>query len=172
MRDDLAQRGGAAKESRARLVLPALIIGVVLVLAGWWAYVTFIQSPEDKIRNILAGAFQAARDRNTSNVTAILSEDFKFGPLTKDDVHRALAHFLMTQVAAVDVAATPEPISVTLGPGHKTATATFRLRMRVKYDREGDWTEYQPPGVRGMEFKCSFKLTDKGWQMDGLTVSE
>jgi len=59
-----------------RAALAALALGGVL-LAGWWVYVTFLESEEAKVRKALASAVAAAEDRNPGDLVATMTAGFR-----------------------------------------------------------------------------------------------
>ncbi|MCW8133047.1 MAG: hypothetical protein KIS92_22050 [Planctomycetota bacterium] len=174
MRDDLASSKAASPRHLIRTAFLGLLALFVLYLLGSWIYVAFIEGPEDKIRKALAASAQGARDRNPAEVTRVLSEDFKGpGGIDKTMVHQAMMHLLITTYRRVDVALGPDPIPVTLDPNDaKKATAVFRVRVRGKITEESEWQEIRAPEAQGAQFHCTFKLTENGWKMDGLSITE
>ena len=179
MRNDLAseRRNGAPKRGwfripRPRTVLLAAAALFVLNVAGQWAYRRFIQSDEDKIREAIATAAQAARDRVPSGVSAFLSDDFK-GP---QGVDRNLAHSVLTEILFVryhriEVTVSPLPLPVVLDPNAKdTARAEFRAVVRGRADDQAEWEDLNPE-AGGTLFKAFFKKTEQGWKMKSLEVT-
>ncbi|MBI3828042.1 MAG: hypothetical protein HY291_00905 [Planctomycetes bacterium] len=175
MRDDLASKGNRQPPSHGvlRLVLLGIVAALLLFLLGAWVYHAFLESPEDKIRVALNAAAQGARDRNPSHVTEILSEDFQGLRVNKQQVHDALILVLMSLNQRIDVAMAPEPIPVTIDPQDPNkAEAVFRVRVRGKATPESNWLEIKPPNTDSTQFHCRFKLTEKGWKMYGLSITE
>lgn len=175
MRDDLASK----KKDRVpaagvlRLVLAGILAVLLLYLLGWWVYHAFLEGPEDKIRTAINAAAQGARDRNPAHVTEILSEDFNGLGVTKEQVHAAMIQVLMNLNQRIDVATAPDPIPVTIDPQDSNkAEAVFRVRVRGKATPDSNWYEIKPPNTESTQFHCRFKLTEKGWKMYGLSITE
>ncbi len=155
-----------------RIILVVLAGTLILYFGGSWMYRTFIMSDEDKIRAAIAGAAQGAVDRSPSDVSVILSKDFRLSPLVdKDAVHRALVYILMQQfTGGVSVTLSPDPIPVKLDPKNKgLAYATFRAEVKGKTHPDSDW---EPIHNRqgGTEYNATFKNTKDGWKMITVVI--
>lgn len=180
MRNDLVpgrgpvSRGGLTiRTLPVRRVFLGLLVLAGLVLLGWWVYVRFLQSDEDKIRNAILNAAQAARDRVPANVTGILSEDFQ-GPhrLGKAETHEVLSGLLLFTYRRIDVALGPDPIPVVLDPTDPNkARADFRAVVRGKLTDESEWLEIHPQ-AGGSRFQAAFKKIEKNWKMSSLSIME
>lgn len=157
-------------------ILTVLIAAVLLFALGWFVYDRFLKTEEDRIRDLLGNAAQAARDRSPSGVSAILNDDFR-GPegLDKDMVHGYAVAVLMQQYRKVEVTLLPEPIPVVIDSTEKkNATAQFRVTMRGKADENSSWDELPRRHAKegGIALKASFKKTDQGWRMNAIELAE
>lgn len=158
--------------NRRQLAFGALVLLAVAYYGGRWAYNRFLKSEEDHIRDLLQAAAQGARERSPSDVSAILSEDFSApGGVNKERARQGLVFILMQQYRVVEVSLHPDPIPVAIDPADsRTASAVFRPKVRGKLEMElpfedvmGQWR-----GASDMEFKATFKKTDKGWRMSRI----
>ncbi len=160
----------APRRSDTKKIGFCLLALLLLIFAGWWTYERFIRSDEDKIRDAILDAAQAARDRTPSGVTALLSDDFR-GPLEAD---RELAQQGMIQLLIefrhIEVELAPDPLPVVIDDKQgDTALAEFTATVRGKREDNDDWADINKR-AGGVHFKAAFKRTERGWKMRRLTI--
>ena len=176
MRDDLRPRPRRGADS-SRLPPPRVLVKLALalflaVLGVWWVYQRFLKSDEDKIRDLIHSAAQAARERTPSGITAILADDFVLhGPadLDRDTCHRIFIQVL-NEFRHFDVALAPEPLPVQVEPGSRvTARVEFYARIRGKWTDDSAWVELNSR-AGGARLSAVFKSGEKGWKLRELWV--
>jgi hypothetical protein len=171
MRDDLQPRPRRRNET-SRLPAPAFFIRIAVIcfligLGGWWVFNRFLKSDEEKIRDLLNQAAQAARDRTASGVTGIMSDDFVFhGPMEVDldTFHRVCVGVLAGEFRRFDVQLTPEPLPVEVAADRKSARVDFQAHLRAKWTEDGEWKEVNSR-AGGSHFVARFVLDEKGWKL-------
>jgi hypothetical protein len=158
---------------RVNLLL-LLFIAAALIVAGWWVYDRFLKSDVTRIRQLVEGAADKAKERNPAGVTAILSEDFR-GPENsdKDLVHKFAIQVLMYEFTRIDVTLSPIPLPVEIdAKDPERATLAFSARVMGKIGDEAEWEDIlrKYPVEQAHAFKAYFKKTDKGWRMNMLEI--
>jgi hypothetical protein len=176
MRDDLRPRPRLWRRDSSRLPPPRVLIKLALalflaVLGMWWVYQRFLKSDEDKIRDLIHSAAQAARERTPSGITAILADDFVFhglGEFDRDTCHKLLI-WRLNEFRRIDVALAPEPIPVTVEKDGVTARAEFSARVVGKWTEDSEWKEVYPQ-ASVMRLTTVFKSGEKGWKLRELWI--
>jgi hypothetical protein len=145
-----------------------LLAAAVVIVGGWLIYDTFIKTDETRIRQLMERAAKGAAAKSPSEVSGILSDDFK-GPegISKDLVHSAMIQVLMASgFKAVEVTYEPKDFPVQIDAASKTARATFSIQARGRMDDKSDWENIPNPYVEPLT--ATYRKTDQGWRMDSI----
>ncbi|HYG76538.1 MAG TPA: hypothetical protein VEK08_16155 [Planctomycetota bacterium] len=156
-----------------RRAILAGILGFIVWKGGWALMDAWFKTEEDRVRDLLQGGIDGARERSPREVSRILSDDFK-GPegWTKEEIHKILVHLLMQEFRVVDVSLSPQPVPVQLDAADKNkATAQFRMRARGKSDSLGDWIEIGDRYSNAL-LHVSFKKTENGWRVYAVRLAD
>lgn len=147
-------------------------LGLLAVVAlGAWAYFTFFEGPEDKVRRLLGEAAAAAEDRNPRDLTALMTEDFQVAyrnaTADREQVRQALTRVLVLDYkGGVEVELVPEPIPVEVSEDGESATARFRVEARGRRRPDAPWQELGQREARGdVVFVATCRRTDEGWRI-------
>ncbi|MBE7464860.1 MAG: hypothetical protein HS116_15400 [Planctomycetes bacterium] len=173
MRDDLAGGGRRTSGFRftPRTALAALLAFFALYLLAGWTYNRFFKSDETKIRETIAEAAQAARERHPARVTNTLAEDFRGpGGLDRETAYRVFSMGLMNLYRVVAVEITPATVPVEVSAVDPTkATARFRMVLRGRATDDSPWEDLNPR-AGGTEFRCTFRKIDGEWKFSTVEV--
>ena len=171
MKNDLRGTPLPARQPNKNMRLIVLVTLAVLVAA----YFLFFnkKTEEDRVREVIQTAAQAAKDRNPAHFSECLTEDFKtVHGLGKDELHQILVQMLMFRYKQVEVVLRPAVIPVILDQQDlKHATAEFKANVTGQETPDGPW-EQLTDHAGGTIFKCEFHKTDKGWQFSRVDVEK
>jgi hypothetical protein len=151
-----------------------LLIAAVLAFGGWFVYDRWIKSDETKIRQLIEGAAQSARERRPSGVSSVLAKDFRGpGGATSDLIHAWLVRAMIAEYRFIEVELTPQPLVVVL-TDPKSATVDARVRFRGKADEGASWDELPPHygNAEGVPIHMNIVKTDEGWKVKSLEIVE
>ena len=161
------------RHSPGRINIAQLLLALaVLLVAGWFIYDRFIKTEEDRIRELIHGAANAARDRRPSGVSRVLADDFR-GPeqIDKDLVHAWCVSVLMVQYKVVEAQLQPQPLPVNL-LDEKHASVDLRASVRARIEPDAAWEDlprrYGKTG--GVPMRLHLYKGDNGWQIKSLEL--